>query len=172
MILFNLHNINVLNTILTPDGRCIVVDIEFHGSKYHLVNAYFSNDDDEKKSFILSLYPLVSSQYPTIFGGDFNLTMNAMIDRYPSNSSNDLHSSDLRDLVNTFDLQDVCRKIYPVKPFFSFRRGLSKSRIDLFYISKNCIFDNYQHQDFPLSDHDIVSTTIATQNTKLKGKEF
>ena len=83
-----------------------------------------------------------------------------------------MHSSDLGDLVNVFDLQDVCRKIYPVKPFFSFRRGLSKSRIDLFFSSKNCILDNYQHQDFSLSDHDIISTSIATQSTYLKGKGF
>ena len=172
MVLFNLQSIIVLDTVLTSDGRCIVVDIEFNGSRYHVVNTYFPNDDNDQKSFIVSLYPLISSKYPTVFGGDFNLTGNANIDRYPPRTSKDLHSVDLEQLVNTFDLQDVCRKIYPLKVFFSFRRGLSKSRIDHFYISKNCIINNYQHQEFALSDHDIISTSIVTQNTFLRGRGF
>ena len=172
MVLFNVHNITILDTILSPDGRCIVANFEFNGLRYHLVNAYFPNDCNDKKSFIISLYPLISSQYPIILGGDFNLAMKPIIDRYPSTTTNDLYSSDLEDLMSTFDLQDVCRKLYPFRSFFSFRRGSSKSRIDHLYISKSCIVDSYQHQDFALSDHDIISTSIVFENTFIKGRGF
>ena len=83
MVLFNAHNITVLDTLLSPDGRCIVANFEFNGLRYHLVNTYVP-DCNDKKSFIISLYPLISSQYPIILGGDFNLATNAIIDRYPS----------------------------------------------------------------------------------------
>ena len=172
MMLFNSHSISILDTIMTPDGKCIAVDVEFNGSRYHVVNVYFPNHSNDQKSFIVSLYPLLSSQYPIILGGDFNLVLNAIIDRYPSSSTKDAHSADLEQLVNTFDLHDVCRKIYPFRPVFSFRRGQTKSRIDRFYICKSCTIDSYQHQDFASSDHDIISISIVNKNTFLKGKGF
>ena len=172
MILFNSHNIIVLDTILTSDGKCIVVDFELNGSRYHLVNTYFPNDTSDQKAFILSLYPLVSSQYPIILGGDFNLALNSNIDRYPVRNYKDAHVTDLESLIDTFDLHDACRKLYPFQPFYSFRRGQTKSRIDHFFISKNCIIDSYQHQDFSSSDHDIISVSIVIQNTLCRGKGF
>ena len=120
MILFNSHNIIVLDTILTSDGKCIVVDFELNGSRYNLVNAYFPDTSDQK-AFILSLYPLVSSQYPIILGGDFNLALNSNIDRYPVRNYKDAHVTDLESLIDTFDLHDACRKLYPFRPFYSFR---------------------------------------------------
>ena len=162
MVLFNSHNINILDTILSHNGRCIVVDFELNGSRYHLVNTYFPHDTDniDKQAFILSLYPLVSSQYPIILGGDFNLALNPIIDRYPVRTYKDTHVSDLENLIDTFDLYDACRKLYPFRPFYSYRRGQTKSRIDHFFISKNLILDSYQHQDFSSSDHDIISVSI------------
>ena len=172
MILFNTHRISILETILTADGKCIIVDIGLDGSRYHIINTYFPNVQKDQLSFITSLYPLVSSKYPVIWGGDFNIVLNGTIDRYPSTTIADGHSSDLKQLLDTFDLQDVCRMKYPLRSLFSFRRGLSKSRIDQFYVSRNVDVLNYQHEDFPSSDHDVISTTIVHQNKVLKGRGF
>ena len=173
MILINSNYVNVLDTILTPDGRCIAIDIKVNNFRYHVVNTYFPIDSSVKKSFILSLYPIVSSQYPVIWGGDFNLVLNALLDRYPSKSLQDDHSSDLEQIISsTFDMQDVCRKMYPSRRFFTFRRGLSKSRIDHFYINKNIHFDSYTQQDFASSVHDVISIRLLHQKTNLRGKGF
>ena len=112
MVLINSHRISILDSILTPDGRCIVLNIDFCGSKFHVVNAYFPIDVNEKGSFITSLYPIVSSQYPIIFGGDFNLTLDPKLDRFPPRTVRDTHSKDLKQLIDMFDLMDVCRNIY------------------------------------------------------------
>ena len=133
MILFNEQYITVLKSILSSDGRIIVADIEYRGSRYHVVNTYFPNDPSEKLCFINKLYPLLSSQYPIIFGGDMNLALDKNLDRYPPHMSNDSHSTDLNDLIKTFCLKDVCRDIRPNK--FLFRRRLTKSRIDFFFIN-------------------------------------
>ena len=117
-----------------------------------------------KKTFILSLYPLISSQYPVIWGGDFNLTPNAKFDRFPSQLYNDTHSNELILLTDTFDLYDICRKFHPSDNIYSFRRGHSKSRIDQFYGSKNITVDSYQHQDFPTSDHYIISIRVLNSS--------
>ena len=105
-------------------------------------------------------------------GGDFNLALSSSIDRYPVRDYKDAHVPDLESLIDTFDLHDACRKLYPSRPFFSFRRGQTKSRIDHFFISKNCIIDSYQHQDFSSSDHDIISVSVIIQNTLCRGKGF
>ena len=172
MILINDNNIQVLNTILTANGRCIVIDVEYWGSRFHVVNAYFPHETNEIRSIILSLYPLLSSQYPIIFGGDLNIAIDPKMDRYPPQNSRDTFSPELLQLVNTFDLEDVCRKFFPNQSIFTFRRGKSKSRIDFFYCSKNCMVSDYQQTDFAHSDHDILSMSIKNQNTFLKGKGF
>ena len=108
MILLNSNKLIVLDTILTADGRCIVIDIEYEGSRYHVLNVYFPNTDEERKSTILSLYPLLSSQYPIIFGGDLNIAVNPVIDRYPPRNTKDATSADLENLFSTSDMEDVC----------------------------------------------------------------
>jgi len=173
MILFNkmYDKISILDTILSSDGRYIAVNIDFYGSRYHIINSYFPTDNNEKLPFITCLYPIVSSQYPVVFGGDFNLVLDHKLDRYPSRTTRDTHSNDLQDLVNNFDLEDVCRKTFLNKPFYSFRRGTRKSRIDHFYISKGCEVSNYKHDDFALSDHDIISFGLVVNNSFFLSKE-
>ena len=165
MILINSHKISILDSILTPDGRCIALNIDFFGSKFHIVNAYFPIDVKEKGSFITSLYPIVSSQYPVIFGGDFNLTLDPKLDRFSPRTVRDTHSKELEQLITTFDLMDVCRNVYPCRKLFSFHRSTSRSRIDHFFISKSCITKNYVHDDFALSDHDVISCDILIDNS-------
>ena len=172
MILFNTNSFVILDSVLTPDGRCIALDVECDGNRYHIINTYFPNSEGEQKTFIASLYPLISSQYPIIWGGDFNIAPNAKVDRFPSTLVNDIHSYDLNLVTSTFNLSDICRKLHPAKQFFSFRRGNSKSRIDHFYVSSQITVNNYMHQDFPTSDHDIISIKVPNSKFLFRGKGY
>ena len=135
IVLFNSDCICILDTIMTPDGRCIAIDIEIDGNRFHIINTYFPNEDNEKNSFILSLYPLISSQYPIIWAGDFNLAPDPKRDRFPSRSTKDAHSYDFELLKSTFCfLSDVCRKLFPNKTFFSFRRGAVRAELIFFLL--------------------------------------
>ena len=75
ILLINNDQIVVENTVLTADGRCIVMDVVIDGCRFHVVNTYFPIEGKEKKPFIRSLYPLISSNFPIIWGGDFNLVV-------------------------------------------------------------------------------------------------
>ena len=59
--------------------------------------------------------------------------------------------------MNTFDLKDACRTLYPNGSFFTFRRGSSKSRIDKINFSSELHIESYQQSDPCLSDHDLIS---------------
>ena len=172
MILFNSDSICILDTVMTPDGGCIAIDIEVEGNRFHVINTYFP-EDNKKNSFILSLYPLISSQYPIIWAGDFNLAPDPKKDRFPPRANRDAHSYEFELLKSTFNLSDVCRELYPNKTFFSFRRGQSKSRIDHFYTSRNIIVESYQHHEFSSSDHDIISMKLILSNNLInRGKGY
>ena len=173
MILINSHKVSILDRILTPDGRCIAIDIDFCGSRFHVVNAYFPIENQEKRPFITSLYPIISSQYPIIFGGDFNLALDPKVDRYPPRTVKDTCCGDFKQLITTFDLKDVCRELFPCKKLFSFHRGTSRSRIDHIFVSKSLIFENYVHNDFSFSDHDIISCDLSLEDFSfVKGKGY
>ena len=170
MILINNDHIIIEKSILTSDGRCIVLDINFDGCKYHIINTYFPIEGKEKKPFITSLYPLVSSNFPIIWGGDFNLVLDPIKDRYPPHSQNDSYSNDLSQLVQTFNVKDVCREIYPNKSFFTFSRGGSKSRIDRIYVSPNVTVENYEQSTISVTDHEMIKIDIIFQSNSTKGR--
>lgn len=172
MILVNSTHISIIESLLSPDGRCISINIDFHGDKYHVVCAYFPIVSSEKRPFITSLYPIVSSCYPVVFAGDFNLVIDPIADRFPPKHTKDQCWNDLDNLIKTFDLIDACRELYPTEKFFSFRRGLSKSRIDRVYTSHDCTIKEYKQYDFPFSDHDIVAIDIENQNLHSKGRGY
>ena len=93
------------------------------------------------------------------------MTLDPKLDRFPPRTVRDTHSKDLKQLIDMFDLMDVCRNIYPCKKLFSFHRSTSRSRIDHFFISKSCVTKNYVHDDFAFSDHDVISCDISLENS-------
>ena len=155
---------------MSPDGRCIVCNIDLDGCRYHIVNSYFPNDDDDKKVYINSMYPLISSNYPVIWGGDFNFAMAPDIDRYPPRNYNDPLHNEVTQLINDFELVDSCRKMIPFNPCFTFSRGSSKSRIDYIFCSKNIVIKQYEQQDCAHSDHDIIAAKIMYSDNRTRGK--
>ena len=80
-ILFNSFQFKILNEIYDKNSRVIVCDFDFFGNRIHLVNSYFPNESTEKLNFIQGVYKYLMSNLPIIWGGDFNLTKNDMIDR-------------------------------------------------------------------------------------------
>ena len=85
-----------------------------------------------------------------------------MLDRRPSSSGKDQGTSELVNIMLSFNLVDIFRKRFETKQSFTFSRGQSKSRIDYFLTS--CLLDsnvnNTKIIHFPFSDHDAVFIDI------------
>ena len=71
-----------------------------------------------------------------------------MLDRYPPKNNKDTFSNDLEQPINNFDWKDIWREIFPIKPFYTFRRGITKSRIDKIYGTKNIKAIEYKQESF------------------------
>ena len=95
-----------------------------------MVNSYGPNDRDLKIPFLNRLYVYLSTNKQTIWAGDHNIATDPILDRHPSRLTYDHASTRFNDLLRTFDLIDACRKLFVNIPFFTFKRGSSKSRID------------------------------------------
>ena len=106
---------------------------------------------------------------PIIWAGDHNITQNARIDRHPMRFDNDYGNKEFLGLINVFDLKDVCRSIFPTQDCFTFRRGISKSRIDAICVSEGFTTRYYKHNDSGFSDHMMVEAEIVYEATFDRG---
>ena len=175
-VLFNTSQVKVSNDIYNQDSRVISTDFEICGSKFHLVNSYFPNDGAERYAFIQSIYKYVMSSYPLVWGGDFNMTADNRIDRWPPKPTNDAHTHVLKQAVETFNLRDSCRVIYPNRKLFTWKskKGndgtCSMSRIDKVFVSKHFKIVGYSQKDCFDSDHEIITAQLQYQSIATFGK--
>ena len=151
------------------EGRVIAVDIEVYGSRVHLVNSYGPNDGRLRVAFLNRIYLYLNSGNPILWAGDHNVTTNPRLDRYPARFDGDVGRGEFLDIMASFDLKDVCRSLYPNLPYFTFRRGTSKSRIDKICVSSNFSIRNYSHEDTGFSDHMLISSSIVFQSIYERG---
>jgi exonuclease III len=164
-------SLNIKNTkSLDEKGRLLSVDIQLSDNQtYTLASVYAPNNLRERKQFIKNLQTHFSQiTNPIILGGDFNCTQNPKADRQSKASTYaDEGSRELNDLISTLDLEDAWRRRNPHGKSYTFSRNYSKSRIDLFLLSKS-IDNEIEHSKithFPYSDHDLISIKLNYENT-------
>ena len=114
------------------------------------------------------------SNFPILWGGDFNLTDDNLLDRWPCRSTQDTHSWQLKKVFETFNLLDSCRFLYPNQKLFTCKRknngSVTMSRIDKLLVSKHFEIVAYEHFDCEFSDHEIISTQVYYQSKLVFGK--
>ena len=141
------------------EGRVISVNIEIHGTIFHLVNSYGPNEGRLRVPFLNRLYLYLNSNVPIIWGGDHNLTTNPRVDRFPTKFDSDCGGRDVLDILNTFNMKDACRELYPNSSVFTFRRGTSRSRIDKICVSEGLLVRSYVQED-GFSDHELIKVGV------------
>ncbi|MEW8548720.1 MAG: hypothetical protein AB2693_34900, partial [Candidatus Thiodiazotropha sp.] len=130
-------------------GRMISVKIEIYDQKLQIINIYAPNNPVDRKQFIKQLREVIDETCLQIFAGDFNCVFDGTMDRLPRSITKDQGYSEMVELMNQFNLEDLFRKRFPTKQTFTFSRGSSKSRIDLFLTS--CLLDCFVKKHFYLA---------------------
>ena len=88
------------------------------------------------------------------------MTVNGVQDRVPIRFDRDFGSKDFVQMTDCFDLKDTCRTLYPNQCLYTFRRGSSRSRIDMIYVTSGCNVFDYKQVDTGFSDHELVSSSL------------
>ena len=84
--------------------------------KNQSINVYAPSNEYERVKFISALPSIINDSdeedtyIETILGGDFNCVMNNVLDRKNCNSNQDVGQVDVKNIMDTFELEDVFEK--------------------------------------------------------------
>ncbi len=143
-ILKNKFNGKIVCSDCDPNGRYICLVIEMSNCMCIIVNIYGYNQQKENKKHIDQVEEhvlILLTKYPNsflIFGGDFNVALDNILDRCPPKSP-DNSNLYLKTFMERFSLVDSWRETHPSQKLFTWcNNSLSKqSRIDLWLISRD-----------------------------------
>ena len=161
--LFREHtNFNILSHEIYENGRLMSLKIEINGTKLQILNIYTPNVPIERKRFFRKIKDKLDDAFVHIIAGDFNCVIDASIDRCPPSVNRDQGQIEMNEMIHQCNLDDIFRKRFPTKHSFTFSRGSSKSRIDLFFTSR-ILDSNIKSTEivhFPFSDHDAIKLNV------------
>jgi exonuclease III len=162
----NFHFKTVLND---PNGRYIVFDLYCNDVKYRFINIYAPNDEHSRIMFFNNIGNFLTNDCENLVTGDFNCTLSSTIDRKNCTNSNDKGQSEIKEVMDTFDLEDIWRRRNPDKTMFSWQRQNKGSRIDYWVISKSLDnqVDQVEYITCPFSDHKCNKLEFRTVETEI-----
>lgn len=159
--------INLTSHSTDKQGRWIISKLQKEYSEFFVTNIYApTNDDSEFWEELEDNIKLIPDSATSVIAGDFNLTLDPIIDRNSSCKFKPKKShTALKHLCNRFNMLDAWRLQNPTEreyTFYSFPHN-SYSRIDYFLISGNAISRINQSTIEPRigSDHSCVTLTLT-----------
>ena len=170
--LLNHSDLRFTNWYGDETGRILSADFDTPTDAIHIVNIYApqcGRPARERALFFDSIYLYLCSPHPTLLAGDFNCVENSTLDRDPPSNRPDSTAS-LRDLCETFELQDTLRVIHGNMRLFTRRQGDSQSRIDRFYVCPKITPLSERTLPGLASDHDVVVLGIKNATVPKRGK--
>ena len=156
-------------------GRFIKCILTVNECKFRILVVYAPNNPLERIQFFLDLAEIIKDgveDAENIGGGDWNCTMNTLLDRLNCVSKhNDSGRSNLNYLCNLFDLEDIWRRRYPTEREYSWTGKGKYSRIDYWLTSRslNSQVDKVFYCFAPFTDHSAINLIINTEEVK-RGK--
>ena len=166
-ILLSKHTkINPYGTYCDPqNGRFIIMDAGVNDSRFTLVNVYGPNRDDP--GFFDEVFKL-TELFPNcemLLGGDFNLVMDAAVDRTPPLAYNTCAANKLAQYAESFDLVDVWRVLNPTTTTYSWTRyapTFTGSRLDFYLCNRSLVnkVTDIQYSPCLYTDHSSIAVTL------------
>ncbi len=166
-----------------PEGRYIIADIEYFNVNYIIGNIYAPTQDKEKEQIVL--IDLLSNILAGIdaanivFGGDFNIIMNPLLDKKGGNISrlsSLKYRSHLNAFLETYDLYDIWRLKHENISKFTWRCKKKRiySRLDYFFISEHLCNTVASVDIVPciFSDHSLLTLSLINPSQQARGPGY
>ena len=169
-ILFNTNQVNVSSPLFDKNGRVIALDVNIGGTFLHIVNTYFPNFENDQYRFIGNLHPFFHSSFPLIWAGDHNISTDNRVDRVPSRDGMDRFGKNILEIMESFDLVDTCRCLYPTQNNrFTYFHGGVRSRIDKIIVYNGFKVKQFYHEACLHSDHVVIVAGLQLDEVIEKG---
>lgn len=151
------------------EGRILGIEIQHGGYTWSVYNIYAPNDASHRYDFFQEVSKLLEmAKGRLLITGDFNCVLDRHLDRNKSDSKgakkSDKSKKALVSMIERFQLVDVYRRLYPLRPGYTFAGPNGyRARLDRVYVDNQMIeqTESAKVQAITFSDHDLVSVTIG-----------
>ncbi len=162
-------NFTVLNTVIDPEGRFLIIKLSIFDKKLCIVSIYGPNVDDP--SFFHGFFTALSEQLDCalVIGGDLNFGLNKEMDRLSTaGTQRNWESTNIvKQYMSDYGLCDAWRSLHTNSREFTFFSHVhhSYSRLDYFLVSSSLLSDISDTEIHPIavSDHAAVSLTLVNK---------
>lgn len=165
------------STISDPNGRFLIVAGVLNSMPITFVNIYAPNFDDP--SFFQKVCNAIPNISDTnlIIGGDFNCTLDPLLDKQYSKSLQKSNSSAyLNMMINNLNLVDIWRLTHPTDKEYSFFSPVHKSysRIDFFLLDSKLLSaaKSVTYHPIIISDHSIMSMELKIGELRARSRQW
>lgn len=162
------------------EGHWLTAVVKIEGSFIILFNVYgYNNQNKVMLDDITKVISELKCRYPTDYilcGGDWNLTPNEWLDRWPARVGKPQYNILINNFMADNNFSDIWRKIYPGITGFSWFRpnGSCKSRIDYWLGTDNIMshVTKTTMSNAPLSDHCFIELVLEPTDKSIYRKGF
>ena len=169
-----------ISTTALQEGRALMLEIEWlETEKTSILNIYAPNDRATHPAFWKKIEETRGNKRlarPDLILGDFNVTEDPM-DRAPPRLDDTQAIEALRDVKQSWEMQDEWRQTYPEKKVFTYRAHANgqqiQSRLDRIYAKRSCAPHLYDWKIKPSAvptDHWLVTVKYAPKDAPDIGK--
>ena len=166
--------------ICDQEGRILILKISIEKQSYILCNIYAPTRDHKNdqinfiKKFKNMLLPYENENL--LVGGDFNFYLDPSLDKLDSMSNrqdNPAFRGEILSLLESFDLNDAWRTLFPSSRRYTWHSRGKSSRLDYWFLSNHILNSLQEYKILPglHSDHSILKIEISTQDIS-RGKGF
>lgn len=165
----NKFNGEILLSKTDPNGHYICQVLKLMDLTFITCNIYGYNSRQENEILVITIEDIITDWFTKfsnailLIGGDFNVTINSVMDKWPPGLSNNANAYFKR-FMEKFDLEDVWRTKFPNTKMFTWsnKAGSNQSRIDFWLVSKGFDINNIEVDisPTPLTDHKAIYIKI------------
>ena len=172
-------NMDVIKVSADNKGRILILEISCNDTKYLLINLYNANTEADQLVTLDTLNELldghdIDGECHPIFGGDFNLIFDVLLDASGGNPTLKKRSvAKILNIIEKMDACDIFRIRYPDAKRFTFRQKtpLRQRRLDYLFVANNLQEFVATIKILPsfLSDHSPIIAKIDTVQSQQRG---
>ena len=179
ILVYPRSSIKIIENFCDQLGRIVGISYEDASEQFVLLNLYAPNDD--RPDFFVNAFRLLEN-YTTrrIILGDFNITLNKMLDRIQNASNNDKSTEVIEQYIEDTMMCDIWRVRNPESKIYTYIHKKSRqnpemigSRLDFIFVDVACeswITEVIMHPRYK-TDHSAVSMNIVPYDIK-RGKGY
>lgn len=159
---------DVEHVISCSEGRSIVCDFSFVGSKWRAVCVYAPNRPNDRKQFFENIEPYLKGERNVLLLGDFNCVCKPH-DRVANMPIRDVSALYLNAMLHELNFEDAgCLLSGGKPPEYTHFQGVSHARLDRIYVSAGLVplCCSYEVQHVSFSDHSLVTLNLGCAKTR------